>query len=197
MNKIQLTINVVLAAAVCALFVLHFTASKPQPVVVNENGEAVSVQLPVAYLNIDSLLENYQFAIDANDRLQSKMEDSRVKLNTKMRTFQNEYEDFQRKLNNNAFLSRERAESEAAKLQKKQQELEQLDAQLSQDYIEEQQNLTLQLRDSLDNFLAEFNKDGKYQMILANQGKDNVLTADKALDITAEVIDALNARYKK
>lgn len=195
MNKIQICINVVLVAAVAALFVLVF-AFRPKAVapVVTENGEQ---PLPIAYLNLDSLLVNYQFAVDASDRLMAKQEDARLKLNTRMRTFQQEYADFQRKLDNNAFLSRERAENEANRLQRKQQELQELEQKLTQEIMIENQELNLQLADSLTNFLKEFNADGRYQMILSNQGKDNVLMADPAYDITGEIIAGLNARYKK
>lgn len=195
MNKIQIAINVVLAAAIAALFVLVFAfRSKTPEVVLTENGEE---PMPIAYLNLDSLLVNYQFAVDASDKLMAKQEDARLKLNTKMRTFQNEYADFQRKLQNNAFLSRERAESEAGRLERKQQELQELEAKLTQEIMLENQDLNIQLADSLTNFLKVFNADGRYQMILSNQGRDNVLMADKAYDITSEVIDGLNARYKK
>ena len=126
----------------------------------------------------------------------SKQEDARLKLNTRARTLQQEAADFQRKLDNNAFLSRERAESEANKLQRKQQELQELEAKLTQDIMLENQNLNLQLADTLTAFLEEFNADGRYKMIISNTGKDNVLMADPKLDITAQVIEALNARYK-
>ncbi len=52
------------------------------------------------------------------------------------------------------------------------------------------------LRDSLNNFLNEYNKDGRYKMILSKSG-DNILYADKALDITNDVVAGLNKRYKK
>ena len=52
------------------------------------------------------------------------------------------------------------------------------------------------LRDSLDNFLKEFNRDGRYKLILSRSG-DNVLYADPAVDITNEVVAGLNKRYKK
>ncbi len=201
MNKLSIIIDSVLCVAVIVLFVLFFTnkQSAPQPVVVNAEGEVVSVQaeLPIAYLNLDSLLVNYEFAIEANDKLMSKQEDARLKLNTRARTLQQEVDDFQRKLDNNAFLSRERAESEANKLQRKQQELQELEAKLTQDIMLENQNLNMQLADTLTNFLALYNADGRYKMIISNAGKDNVLMADPALDITADVIEGLNARYKK
>ena len=199
MNKISIIIDTVLCVAVIALFVLFFTDKRGGEVIVNnvagESGVSAD-QLPVAYLNLDSLLVNYTFAIEANDKLMSKQEDARLKLNTRARTLQQEAADFQRKLDNNAFLSRERAESEANKLQRKQQELQELEAKLTQDIMLENQNLNLQLADTLTAFLEEFNADGRYKMIISNTGKDNVLMADPKLDITAQVIEALNARYK-
>ncbi|MBQ9704759.1 MAG: OmpH family outer membrane protein, partial [Paludibacteraceae bacterium] len=184
MNKIQIIIDSLLAAAVVALFVIFFTV-KPKAAPAAE-GEAVAVsgQLPVAYLNIDSLLNNYTFAQEAQETLMTKQEDARLKLNTKARTLQNEMADFQRKLDNNAFLSRERAEQEANRLQKKQQDLQDLEAKLTNDILVENQNLNLQLRDTLDNFLKEFNAEGRFQIIFANTQSDNVLLAQPGYDIT-------------
>lgn len=195
MNKLQIVINVVLVAAVAALFVIFYSDKKSAPteVVVAESSEV----MPVAYLNVDSLLANYTFAQVASDKLMSKQEDARVKMNTKLRTFQNEVADFQRKLENNAFLNRERAEKEQQRLAKKEQELQELEAKLTQDIMLENQKLNLQLADSLTNFLQLFNADGRYHIILSNNAKDNVLMAGKQYDITDEVIEGLNARYTK
>ena len=195
MNKLQIVINVVLVASVAALFVIFYSDKKtaPEEVVVAESSEV----MPVAYLNVDSLLANYTFAQEASDKLMSKQEDARVKMNTKLRTFQNEVADFQRKLENNAFLSRERAEKEQQRLAKKEQELQELEAKLTQDIMLENQKLNLQLADSLTNFLQLFNADGRYHIILSNTAKDNVLMAGEQYDITNEVIEGLNARYTK
>ena len=195
MNKVQILVNVVLVAAVAALFVIVLGGKKKcdAPAVAVAQSEV----MPIAYLNVDSLLVNYTFAQDASDRLMSKQEDARLKLNTKARTLQNEMADFQRKLENNAFLSRERAEKEQQRLVKKQQELQELEAKLTEDIMLENQKLNMQLADTLNNFLKEFNADGRYHVILSNSAKDNVLMAAEQYDITAEVVDALNARYKK
>lgn len=194
MNKIQVVINVILVAAVAALFVVVYTGDKQEaPAVAVESSEV----MPIAYLNVDSLLVNYTFAQEASERLMKKQEDARLKLNTKARTLQNEMADFQRKLENNAFLSRERAEKEQQRLLKKQQELQELEAQLTEDIMLENQKLNMQLADTLTNFLEEYNADGRYHVILSNSAKDNVLMAAEQYDITDEVIDALNARYGK
>lgn len=195
MNKIQILINVILVAAVAALFVIFF--SKKAPAATETLVTGTSEVMPVAYLNVDSLLANYTFAQEVSEKLMSKQEDARVKMNTKLRTFQNEVADFQRKLENNAFLSRERAEKEQQRLAKKEQELQELEAKLTQDIMIENQKLNQQLADSLNNFLKEFNADGRYHVILSNTAKDNVLMANEQYDITNDVVNGLNARYQK
>lgn len=194
MNKIQISVNVILVAAVATLFVLFFTSKKSESPATEV---AAAEQIPVAYLNTDSLLVNYLFAQEANEKLMKKQEDARLKLNTKARTLQNEMMDFQRKLDNNAFLSRERAEREQQRLLQKQQELQELEAKLTEDIMIENQKLNIQLADTLTKFLEEYNADGRYHMILSNNAKDNVLQAASCYDITDEVISALNARYTK
>ena len=195
MNKLQILVNVVLVAAVAALFVIILSGKKSYnaPTAAVEQSEV----LPIAYLNTDSLLVNYVFAQEASEKLMKKQEDARLKLNTKARTLQNEMADFQRKLENNAFLSRERAEKEQQRLIKKQQELQELEAKLTEDIMIENQKLNIQLADTLTNFLKEYNADGRYHVILSNNAKDNVLMAAESYNITNEVINKLNARYGK
>lgn len=197
MNKIQIIIDSILSIAIIALFVLIFTG-KPEAGVSTESAATFpkeDLTIPVAYLNLDSVLLNYQFAIEANEKLMTKQEDARLKLNSKASSFQRDAADFQKKLENGAFMSRERAEQKQQELLKKQQELQDLEAKLTNDIMLENQQLNLQLADTLNSFLAEFNKDGRYQLIFANTGKDNILQSAEGYDITTEVVDALNARY--
>lgn len=199
MNKIQTLLNVVFAAALVALFIIVF-AVKPKHCNHHEAAEAAVVaegNLPIAYLNVDSLLVNYVFAQEAQDKLYNKQEDATVKLNTKARTLQNEMADFQKKLDNNAFLSQERAQSEYQRLQKKEQELNELRDKLAQDIMAENQQLNMQLADSLNAFLAEFNADGRFQIIMSNTAHDNILMASEGYDVTDAVISGMNARLKK
>jgi outer membrane protein len=193
MNKVQILVNVVLVAAVAALFVLHFGEKECTPSEV----AAPSEVMPVAYLNVDSILANYSFAIEASEKLMSKQEDARLKINTKLRSFQNDVNDFQRKLQNNAFLSRERAEQAQQALAKKEQDIQQLEAKLTQEILEENQKVNAQLADSLTNYLNIFNEEAKYHIIFSNNAKDNLLLANEQYDITEKIIEGLNARYKK
>lgn len=208
MNKITIIVESILAAAVVALFVLFFTPNPQAKKADSQEIIASGELLPIAVINTDSILKHYTLAVEASEKLMSSYEESTVKLDTKAKslqkeaeTFQKDVMDFQRKLEANAFLSRERAESEQARLQKKeqqlmakQQDLENLRQKLSADFMNEQAALTQQLQDSVQAYLREFNADGRYHLVL----NDAVLMNKVAgYDITDEVIEALNARYNK
>jgi len=193
MNKIQIAIDSVLAIAVIALFVLVLKpAAKPEAAALPAPQEG---SMPIAYINLDSILQGYTFALEAQDKLMTRQENARLELNQKARTLQNEMADFQRKLENNAFLSRERAESEQQRILKKQQDLENREAQLTQEIMQENQELQIQLADTILSYMKELNADGRYQMIFSNNAKDNILLSAEGYDITAQVVTALNARY--
>ncbi|MDR1585224.1 MAG: OmpH family outer membrane protein [Prevotellaceae bacterium] len=196
-NNLPLIFNVVLGVAVIVLFILTFSKSSgnEQKKHVESTDSICTTKLPVAYINTDSLLLGYQFAKDANEALIKEQENSRLTINTKARQLQNEMGEFQRKLENNAFLSRQRAEDEQTRLMKKQQDLQDLDARLTQELMQKQQKMSEQLRDTINLVLKSYNADHKYQLILSNTSNDNILYADEAYDITGDVIALLNKRW--
>jgi len=198
MKNLSLIFNAILAIAVVVLFVLVLGNKSNTIAKQTFAGKDVITKgkLPIAYINIDSLLLHYQFAKDANESLIKKQEESRLTINSKARQLQTEMGEFQHKLENNAFLSRERAEQEQARLQKKQQDLQVLDGDLSKQLVQVQQKMSEQLRDTINSFMKEYNKDHKYQLIISNTSSDNILYADKSYDITAEVTKLLNERFE-
>lgn len=66
---------------------------------------------------------------------------------------------------------------------------------LASEFQTEQDKFNVALRDSIKNYLAKYNKEKKYSIILSKQG-ENLLYADKTYDITAEIIEGLNKAYK-
>lgn len=200
MKNINLIINGVLIIAVAVLFFLYVKVNKnasnnPQAFVV---GDSVKyTKLPIAYVNVDTLLMNYNFAKDLNEQLLRKQESSRANLNEKGKALQAEMADFQKKVENNAFLSRERAESEQRRLVGKQQELQQIEQRLSAELMTQQQKMNEQLRDKINAFLKEYNKEKNYDVIISNTMFDNVLYAKNSYNITSEVVEKLNEQYSK
>lgn len=151
--------------------------------------------MKIAYVEIDSLLTKYRFWNDLNEMMIKKEENIRTTLNEKARELDSEMREFQRKLENNGFASRERAEQENLRISQKQRDLQQLQEKLSNELQSENQKNSLQLRDSINSFLKIYNKDKGYSLIISNTGFDNLLYADHAFNITNEIVEGLNARY--
>jgi outer membrane protein len=151
--------------------------------------------LKIAYVEVDSLMTQYEFCKDFTLVLEKKSNNARNTLTQKGQQLQNAMANFQQKLNNNGFTSREQAESQQAAIQRQQNDLQQLQARLENELANETATYNEGLRDSLQHFLAKYNKDKKYDFILTKQG-DNILYANKRFDITADVINGLNKAYK-
>ena len=151
--------------------------------------------LKIAYVEVDSLMTQYEYCKDFTLVLQKKSNNARNTLNQKGQQLQNAMNSFQQKLNNNGFTSREQAESQQAAIQRQQNDLQQLQARLENELANETNTYNEGLRDSLQHFLAKYNKDKKYDLILTKQG-DNILYANKRYDITADIINGLNKAYK-
>jgi outer membrane protein len=151
--------------------------------------------LKIAYVEVDSLMTQYEFCKEFSLVLQKKSNNARNTLTQKGQQLQNAAANFQQKLNNNAFTSREQAESQQAAIQRQQQSLQELQARLENELANETAKYNEALRDSLMHFLDAYNKDKKFDLILTKQG-DNILYAAKRFDITKDVINGLNKRYK-
>lgn len=158
-------------------------------------GVAGSSNMKIAYVEIDSLLTKYNFWNDLNEQMIKKEENSRTTLNEKGKKLEAEAREFERKIQNNGFATRERAEQEQARLLKQQQELQQLQQKLGEELAAENQKNSLQMRDSINSFLKEYNKVKGYDLIISNTGFDNLLYANPAYNITNEIVEGLNARY--
>ena len=151
--------------------------------------------MKIAYVEIDSLLTKYNFWNDLNEQMIKKEENIRTTLNEKGRKLEKEAQEFQRKIENNGFTSRERAEQEQARLVKQQQDLQALQQKLTEELAAENQKNSLQLRDSINSFLKVYNQDKGYDLIISNTGFDNLLYANPLYNITNEIVEGLNARY--
>lgn len=197
MKRINCLINGLAALALIVLF--SQCAGKADTKATTSAGEAtantVSGDLKIAYVEVDTLLSKYNFCIDLNEAMMKKEENIRLTLNQKAATLDKDQKEFQKKYENNAFISPERAQQEYNRLMKMQQDLQALQNKLSNELAAETQKNSLQLRDSINVFLKEYNKTKGYNLILSNTGFDNLLYADSSFNITQEIIDGLNARY--
>jgi len=180
------------ALAVAAMMVSCNNASPKmdeQPAAASGDG------LKIAFVEVDSLMTQYDFAKDYSVTLQKKSNNARNTLTQKGNALQAAVNNFQQKINNNGFQSREQAASVQNAIQRQQNDLQELQARLENELATETAKFNEALRDSLQNFLKDYNADKHFDLILSKAG-DNILLGASRLDITQDVINGLNKRYK-
>jgi len=196
MKKLSLIINAVLIIAVAVLFFLVLSGKSSKSGLEGSKLDDSTVEKGIVYINADSLIIKYEFAQSLSEQLIRKEEASRTELNEKGKILQQEMGEFQRKVQNNGFLSLERAQSEERRLRQKEGEMQELNNRLSNDLMVHQGKVNQQLRDTISNFLADYCKTKPYSLVLSNTMGDNILHATPSLDITNEVVELLNKRYQ-
>ena len=157
------------ALAIAAMMVSCNNASSKMDEQPTTTGNTTS-GLKIAYVEVDSLMTQYDFAKDYSVTLQKKSNNARNTLTQKGNALQ-------------------------AALERQQRDLQELQARLENELASETAKFNEALRDSLQNFLKAYNKDKNYDLILSKAG-DNILYAGKKFDITQDVINGLNKRYK-
>ena len=178
-----------------AVVAMMASCNNASPKMDDQPAAASSEGLKIAYVEVDSLMTQYDFAKDYSVTLQKKSNNARNTLTQKGNALQAAMNNFQQKINNNGFQSREQAASVQNAIQRQQNDLQELQARLENELATETAKFNEALRDSLQNFLKDYNADKKFDLILSKAG-DNILLGASRLDITQDVINGLNKRYK-
>lgn len=194
MKGTSLIVTIVLFIEVVILYILHFAGGKTTEFLSSE--PAVSERpegLRIAYLKSDSLILNYDLSEVLHDEFMKKQEAYNQEYGTKRQSFEREAAEFQQKLQRGGFLTEQRAIQERDRLLGREQEIMKLDQDLSTRLAEMQDANNKQIIDSLLNYLKIFNETRNYDFILNAAG---VLIGPESDNITAEVLQAMNARYQ-
>lgn len=198
MKNLSVVLNVVLLVAVGILYVLYFVGHGGSAQSGNSGVEqSAKSAANIVYINTDTLLTNYMLSIELNEAFLKRQEERRTELNIKAKELDQQAKEFQRKLENNGFISRARAEDAQRELMMKEQKLQQLQQEMSDKMMREQSELNKKLFDSITTFLAEYNKEKGYEIVLSTTLGGNVLFAQQGYDITKDVVSLLNAQYQK
>lgn len=183
----------VLAAVAVAALMSSCNNQAPKMDAPVESGEAPA-GLRIAYIELDTLTAQYEYAKQTSQELEKKGNNARTTIASKSKQLESNVNNFQSKLQNNGFASREQAENAQAALQREQNNLVALQQRLENELANEQAKFLQAFQDSLDSFLSDYNKDKKYDLIL---NKAAILHADTKYDITSDVVNGMNKRYKK
>ena len=185
-----------LAAAVIALFILHFAGNGKKTAAIEKPAEVGNGE--IVYINIDTINEHYELikiltdSIDADKQKQAVVFQNRQKaLEQKLANFQQNYSSGSL-TPQQAQYAQQSLEEESNRLQNDYaQALESLEAR----YIAAQQQMNDSLLAAAKRVNASYN--ASYIFAYQGSGGSQLLYADPAHDITQEVLIELNKSFKK
>jgi outer membrane protein len=191
-NNTSLIWNIVLTLAVAVLFFLHFSSKPSADSGVAADGNVVAGRRTV-YVQVDSLLKNYEFFKDTRKELENKNFQLENELTTKGRSLQNEVAFFQQKAQT---MTPEQARSTEAQLMKKQQDLVAYRDQSAQALGMEEAKKNEELYKNIRSYIDKYNKENGYEFVLGYSLGGGILFANPSLDVTQKILDGLNKEYK-
>jgi len=198
MKNFLLPLNILLAIAVAVLFYLHFN-QKPAKVEVQGKTEStdslVQNELKIAYVDLDSIQENYNYYKEKMDDFDRKKEGADRDLNNAFQKIENERIAFVQKGN---AITQVEAENFQREYTRKMQNLENQKKSLENNIQQEGVKTMEELKKKINEFLSEYNKTRGYSYIFSYSSTINILFyKDTALNITNEVVSGLNEAYNK
>lgn len=196
MKNASLIINIVLIVAVLLLYIDRFSnrsgndSSSENTNVVN-SGEGVTV----AYVQMDSLLNNYSLYNELRVQFNQNQQRLESNLASKSRTLETKAADLQSKMEQRLVTQRQ-AEDMQRQLMQEQQNLIALRDEMAGKLMSDEQVMNKQIYDSIQSYLSDLNKKHNFKVILSTTTGGPVLLADSTLNLTKAVIDGMNKRYK-
>ncbi|MBA4321822.1 MAG: hypothetical protein C0408_03285 [Odoribacter sp.] len=195
MKKLSGVLFVVLFLAVAVLYFFQFKNN-------NKTGKTIAAgsinEMPgqgIVYVNIDSVIFNFAMFHDRRDELMTKSKNAEAELNSKGTQYERGVKDYQDKVNKGLVTRATAAQMEQALLQQ-QQELVTLRDKLQSNLAEEEQVMNRQIIEYITRFIEDNKTQYDYQFILGKSFGGPVLYSNSSLDLTNQLLTALNNKYK-
>lgn len=199
MKKASLILNIILVAAVVLLYVDRF-ANNGKKVKTNKktnNKEITTNGYPeIVYINMDSLVSGYDLYNVLSLELMQKKQGFETQLNSKMLSYQNRTMKLQSDYEKHVITSAN-YQKKAEAMMSEQQQIGAWQEQKSMELMEDEQNLTLRILDSIVNVVKEYNNDGRHKLVVNNSFGGVLLYGDTNLNITDTILATLNANAKQ
>jgi outer membrane protein len=186
----------ILLIGLIVLYFLFLTAKKPESPVTLAFQKASTKSTSVVFVNIDSLNSKYEFIKLMKTDLEATGKRLQTEILSEQAAFEKEAADFQKQVAANA-ISEDKAKIVYEQLMQKQQALVDKKDRYTQQVADKEMKMNLTLLDTVTNFLKRYNKIYKYDYIMGLKTAGEILVANDTLDITKDVVDALNKAYQE
>lgn len=146
------------------------------------------------YVDLDSVLSNYNLAKDYNEEMLRMQSNMQSEMKRHENSLQSLATTIQNKIQNNSYLSEASYQAEQKQYADMQNKAQRALANLQSNFENTAMLAQKNVNDSIEAFIQQYNMTKGYDAIFI---KTATLYINPALDITNEVIEGLNARYNK
>ncbi|TAL57899.1 MAG: OmpH family outer membrane protein [Bacteroidetes bacterium] len=205
MKNISLALNIALLLAVGFLYYKQFSGGNNETTAMAGASDSTAAatrvvlselpkNVPVVFINADSLFTHYEFAKKAKAQVEGKVATYQKSYQAKVDAFQKEYQDYMEKAGAGVYTKEQGTAIEQG-LQKKRDDIMAMEQ--NQDKVmNEMDNSNVDVQKSIYNFLTRFNKEHGYYCAMAyTTTGGGVLGVNDSLDVTQQVLAGLNSEY--
>ena len=205
MKNTSLILSIIALVAVVTFGIISLTKDGKKAETCQAGEATVNAEAgAIVYIDLDRILTEYDMANDLRSVVETKVQNIQAEITRRENNLANAVAKYQEKVQK-GLMTRTVAEVEAQKIQQQEIDFNNYANQKNNEINEELLVMNNQINDAIGTFVAKYNAEKKYAMILVSQGdvpgdgivtlSAPVLTADPSLDITNEVLAGLNEEY--
>lgn len=194
MRNISTFLSILAVLGVGVLFYLHFSGSPKSNAHKVSDTKSGARNFRMAYFDIDSLQEKYEYFKDASGDLKTKEAGLTSQIESLQTSYQKRLRELQEK---SATMTQAEGEAAQREVSQMQQKFQQRQMSMEQDLKKHQMDVMTTVRTRIENYLKEYNKEKGYAFILSYEPGLLLYYRDSVYDITNDVIQGLNEQYKK
>lgn len=198
MKNFQTVLLLILTAAVAVLFVMQFSGKK-SPVDAAKHfvkdTNSTPQQLHVAYIDLDTIQKYYEYFKLKNADIERDKQRIENQVQAELNKLEKDRIEFLKK---GQAITQLEAEKFQQEYQTRYQQIGQRQQTLQGQHLESQAKAIDDIEKRINEYLKEYNKEGKYNFIFSTQeGNPTLYFKDTAFNITREVLKGLNDTYQK
>ncbi|MFT3827379.1 MAG: OmpH family outer membrane protein [Chitinophagaceae bacterium] len=193
MRNISTVLSVIALVLVGVLFYLHFSTPKEAQKGVPAAGADKQNSFKIAYFDIDSLQEHYDYYNDALEQMKKHESSAGAELQDLKNKFQRRIAELQKKGPTMTQSEDEAARQEVGVMD---QNYRKKESELQERLQNRQLEFRNDVRKQIEDYLKVYNKDQKYSYIVSYESNFIIYNKDSAYDITNDIIRGLNEQYK-
>jgi outer membrane protein len=178
------------------LFYSIYHKQQPAPVNIpsSTGNQNVGKAFQIAYFNLDSLEEHYQYFKDVLNQVKGKENEMNTELGGMEKNYQKKIAEWQKKAPTMSQTESQQAQQEYAQMQQNYQMRKQT---LQESLLKHNEDLKSDIRKKIEDYLKEYNKGKGYNYIISYDANSFIYYKDTVNNITEDLVAGLNAEYKK